>query len=65
MKWSEKAWEAITPVFDGILSQPFIRELMNGTLDKGKFAFYIQQDALYLLDYGKALTGLATRLTKT
>jgi len=65
MKWSEKAWEAITPVYEGILSLPFIQELMNGTLDKEKFAFYIQQDALYLMDYGKALTGLATRLTKT
>jgi len=65
MKWSEKAWEAITPVFDGIISLPFIQELMNGVLAKEKFAFYIQQDALYLLDYGKALTGLATRLTKT
>ena len=65
MKWSEKAWEAITPVYDGILSLPFIQELMNGTLDREKFAFYIQQDALYLVDYGKVLTGLATRLTKT
>jgi thiaminase/transcriptional activator TenA len=65
MKWSEKAWEAITPVYQGIQSLPFIQELMKGTLDKEKFAFYIQQDALYLLDYGKALTGLATRLTKT
>ena len=64
MKWSEKAWEAITPMYDCILSLPFIQELMNGTLDKGKFAFYIQQDALYLVDYGKVLTGLATRLTK-
>ena len=65
MKWSEKAWEAITPVYNGIVSLPFVRELMNGTLDNEKFAFYIQQDALYLLDYGKVLTGLATRLTKT
>jgi len=65
MKWSEKAWEAITPVYNEIISSPFIQELMKGVLDKEKFAFYIQQDALYLLDYGKALTGLATRLTKT
>ena len=65
MKWSKKAWEAITPVYNGIISLPFIQELMNGTLEKEKFAFYIQQDALYLLDYGKALTGLATRLTET
>ena len=65
MKWSEKAWEAITPVYNEIIALPFIKELMDGTLDKQKFAFYIQQDALYLLDYGRVLTGLATRLAKT
>ena len=61
-KWSKQAWEAITPVYEGIVTLPFIQELMKGTLDKEKFAFYIQQDALYLVDYGKVLTGLAARL---
>ena len=64
MKWSEQAWEAITPIYKEILELPFIQELMSGILDKEKFAFYIQQDALYLSDFGKILTALATRLTK-
>ncbi len=64
MKWSEKAWEAIGPIYKETLNLPFIRELMNGTLDKEKFTFYIQQDALYLSDYGRILTAIATRLTK-
>ena len=64
MKWSEKAWQAITPVYAEILKLPFIQELMNGTLDKEKFVFYIQQDAIYLSDFGKILTAIATRLTK-
>lgn len=62
MKWSEKAWKAIQPAYDQILVLPFIRELMNGTLDKDKFLFYIQQDALYLSDYGKVLAGIASKL---
>ena len=65
MKWSDKAWEAIKPVYKEILMQPFITELMSGTLDRDKFVFYIQQDAVYLSDYGKMLTAIATKLTKT
>ena len=64
MKWSEKAWEAITPVYKKILVQPFIKELINGTLDNEKFMYYIQQDAIYLTDYGKILTAIATKLTE-
>ena len=64
MKWSKKAWEAIAPVYEEIVTLPFIEELINGTLDKEKFAFYIQQDTLYVSDYGKVLTAIATRLTK-
>lgn len=64
MKWSEQAWNAAKPVFDKILQQPFIKELMEGTLDRDKFIFYIQQDALYLADYGKVLTGIASKLNK-
>ena len=64
-KWSEKAWEAIAPVYKEIEASPFIQALMNGTLDKEKFAFYIQQDALYIYDYARILTMLAAKLTKS
>ena len=64
MKWSEKTWKAIAPVNEKILSLPFVQELMNGTLDKAKYVFYIQQDALYVSDYGRVLTCLASRLSK-
>lgn len=64
MKWSEEAWNAAKPVYDKILEQPFIKGLMDGTLDRKRFIFYIQQDALYLADYGKVLTGVAFKLNK-
>lgn len=64
MKWSQQAWEASKPVYDQILKLPFIEELMNGTLDKEKFMFYIQQDALYLADYGRVLAAIGARLKK-
>lgn len=64
-KWSDRAWEATQPIFQQILELPFIKELMNGTLDRKKFNFYIQQDALYLADYGKVLAGATLKLKKT
>jgi thiaminase/transcriptional activator TenA len=65
MKWSEKTWKAITPVYREIEMLPFITELMNGTLEKEKFLFYIRQDAMYISDFGKILTAIATKLTKS
>lgn len=64
MKWSEQAWDAAKPVYEKILEQPFIQGLIDGTLDREKFIFYIQQDALYLGEYGKVLTGLASKLSR-
>ena len=64
MKWSDEAWKAIEPVYTKIKELPFIKELMDGTLDNKKFIFYIRQDALYLADYGKVLTAIASKLSK-
>ncbi len=64
MKWSEKTWQVSKPIYDKILELPFIKELMNGTLSKDKFLFYIQQDALYLADYGRILAAIGARLRK-
>ena len=65
MKWSNQAWEAVQPVFKKTIEHPFIQELMNGTLPKEKFLFYIEQDAIYLSSYSKLMTGIATQLSQT
>jgi len=62
MKWSEQAWQAALPAYNKILELDFLRELMDGTLPQDKFRFYIQQDALYLNGFGKALAGIAAKL---
>ena len=62
MKWTEKAWDAVQPLFNKTIRLPFIQELMNGTLDRKKFLFYLEQDSIYLASYGKLLTGIATQL---
>lgn len=64
MQWSETAWQAALPVYTSILKLDFLRELMDGSLSGERFLFYIQQDALYLNAFGKALAGIAARLEK-
>jgi thiaminase/transcriptional activator TenA len=61
MKWSDKAWQEIAPVYQSILGMPFIQELMDGSLDPGKFRFYIMQDSAYLDHFGRALALIAAR----
>ena len=65
MQWSEQAWKEADPVYRRILELDFVRELVTGTLNREKFLFYIQQDALYLAGFGKALAGIAAKLDNT
>ena len=62
--WSAAARQAIAPIFDRIVAHPFITELMDGTLPREKFLFYLGQDALYLVDFGRTLAGIAAKCQK-
>ncbi|WP_443936598.1 TenA family protein [Pedobacter sp. MW01-1-1] len=62
MKWSDKAWENILPIYTNILDLPFNKELSNGTLAQEKFLFYLAQDAYYLLEFGRALSGISSKM---
>ena len=61
MTKSKELWQEITPTFDAILEHPFISGLTDGFLEPDAFAFYLQQDALYLGRYAQALAVLAGR----
>lgn len=61
MTFSNTLWQAITPIYEAILAHPFNRELAAGTLASERFRFYMQQDALYLADFGRALAILGGR----
>jgi thiaminase/transcriptional activator TenA len=56
--FTDGLWRDIAPVFDAIINHPFLAELTDGSLARERFVFYMQQDALYLEDFGRAL-GLA------
>lgn len=65
MKFTEGLWKEIEPLYEEILSLPFNRELMEGSLKRKKFSFYMKQDALYLADFSKALAMAGTRSHST
>jgi thiaminase/transcriptional activator TenA len=48
-------WAAMDGVFQRILAHPFVAGLTDGSLPRGAFTHYVVQDALYLVDYARAL----------
>jgi thiaminase/transcriptional activator TenA len=61
MKFTEKLWKNIAPIYQAILEHPFNRELMQGKLSPERFTFYVQQDALYLAGFARGLSLLAAK----
>ena len=55
MAFTETLWDRIAEIYEAIINHPFNRELAQGTLPEEKFKFYIKQDALYLVDFSRAL----------
>lgn len=62
--WSQSAWRTIVPVFKDIISHPFLTGLIDGSLERDKFLFYIRQDAIYLDDFAKAMAGVALKTSR-
>lgn len=48
-------WADIEPTRDAIDELPFIKGLVDGSLDRAAFGWYLAQDALYLRDYSRVL----------
>jgi thiaminase/transcriptional activator TenA len=63
MSFSQELWKAIegNGVYQKTLQHPFNEELKKGTLSLERFQFYVQQDSLYLTDFGRALALLAAK----
>ena len=62
MNFAQELMDAAAPVWQKYLTHPFIIGMIDGNLDKKKFAFYLMQDCLYLRDYAKVY---ATAFMKT
>ncbi len=61
MKFSEALWQQIAPIYQRIIDHPFNVELAQGTLERERFVFYLEQDAYYLVNFSRALAFIAAR----
>jgi thiaminase/transcriptional activator TenA len=59
MTLRERLWATMAATYAEILRHPFLAGLTDGSLEPDRFAYYVTQDARYLLDYARALAVLA------
>jgi thiaminase (transcriptional activator TenA) len=62
MKLSKQAWDKSKNIYESIIRHPFNQELMKGTLAKDKFAYYIEQDSLYLQEFARCHAIIASKV---
>ena len=54
--FSAELWEQITPSFEAILAHPFLAGIVDASLEPERFVYFIEQDAMYLRAYSRALS---------
>jgi len=62
--WFNTVTKKTDSVLEKIKEHPFILELMDGTLPKEVFQFYINQDSLYLFEFKKTLAQLSIKCSE-
>ena len=62
--FTKELWKGINPIYKSILVHPFIKGLTDGSLRKESFKFYVVQDALYLVEFARALSIAAAKAPK-
>lgn len=63
MKFTERLWQRVQPIWDSYLEHPFVKGIGDGTLDKEKFKHWMKQDYIYLIDYARLFAIGATKAT--
>lgn len=53
--FTQKLWQSAETIYQSIIQHPFNQELASGNLRLEAFQFYLEQDALYLIDFSRAL----------
>lgn len=59
--WTGQLWAEIEPVYEAILTHPFIKGLTTGELSTDSFVQFISQDTHYLQEYVRVLLTIAAK----
>lgn len=52
-EFTERVWKQVAPIWQSYLEHPFVRGLGEGWLEKEKFAHWLKQDYVYLIEYSR------------
>ena len=63
MKFSQRLYDKVLPIWNRNHTHPFVIQMGDGTLEKEKFRFYMIQDYLYLIEYAKVFALGAVKAT--
>jgi thiaminase/transcriptional activator TenA len=55
MEFSQQLREAAADIWEAQYEHPFVRGIADGTLDPERFRFYVRQDYVFLIEYGRLL----------
>ena len=55
MRFSDQLRQAAADLWEAQHEHPFVRGIRDGTLDPERFRFYVRQDYLFLIEYGRLL----------
>jgi thiaminase/transcriptional activator TenA len=55
MPFSDRLRRAAADVWEAQHEHPFVRGIADGTFDPERFRFYVRQDYLFLIEYGRVL----------
>jgi thiaminase/transcriptional activator TenA len=60
-RFTDTLWGEITPVYRKTVEHPWLRGLVDGTLPRSRFEYYLLQDAHYLRVFSQTLNVLASK----
>jgi len=63
--FTSRAWEQAQPIMARICAHPFLQEMAAGTLSQDSFRIYLEQDCIYVANYGEEFLRLAHMLPKS
>ncbi|MBE9007989.1 TenA family protein [Fortiea sp. LEGE XX443] len=63
MTLSNQLWAANQDLGQACLEHPFVQGIADGTLEEGKFAYYVGQDAFFLEAFARAYSIAAAKAT--
>ena len=58
---SEQMWNEAQSIITATENHTFLTSMVDGTLSKEKFVYYVKQDAIYLNDYAECLSRLSEK----